>query len=165
MALLLLDQSQPFPAPEHVGLRDATLVPIRFNEIPPQQAAGLEDLERRKLLECYEVDREELEYQHRKAAYRKVEPPTEVYRMPEGCLEAKRQDAERQRREADALRYCLMPPPGRRMMFPMPLSSPRIPRQTAGQSAQKSPALAGLSSRRNVERENRTCGVDRRGRN
>src|SRR6266446_7952522 len=106
MALLLLQQSQPFPAPEHVGLRDATfrvVVPIRFYEIPPQDAAGLQDLERRKLLECYEADREELEYQRRKAAYRKAEPPTEVYRMPEGCLEAKRQGAERERREADAL--------------------------------------------------------------
>jgi len=104
-ALLLLQQSQPFPAPDHVGLRDTAfriLVPIRFNEIPPQDAAGLEDLERRKLLECDEADREELEYQRRKAAYRKVEPPTEVYRMPEGCFEAKRQGEER--READALR-------------------------------------------------------------
>jgi hypothetical protein len=78
-------------------------VPIRFYEIPPQQAAGLADLERRKLLECYQADREELEYQRRKAAYRKAEPPTEVYRMPDGCLEAKRQGAERERREADAL--------------------------------------------------------------
>jgi hypothetical protein len=105
MALLLLQQSQPFPAPEHVGLRDSTfriVVPIRFYEIPPQDAAGRQDLERRKLLECYEADREELEYQRRKAAYRKVEPPSEVYRMPEGCFEAKRQGAER--READALR-------------------------------------------------------------
>ena len=105
-ALLLLQQSQPFPAPDHVGLRDASfriLVPIRFNELPPAQAAGLQNLERRKLLECYQADREELEYQRRKATYRKAEPPTEVYRMPEGCLEAKRQDAERERREADAL--------------------------------------------------------------
>ena len=104
-ALLLLQQSQPFPAPDHVGLRDTTfriLVPIRFNEIPPQDAAGLDELERRKLLECDEADREELEYQRRKAAYRKVEPPTDVRRVPEGCFEAKRQDAERQR--ADALR-------------------------------------------------------------
>ena len=71
VALLLLQQSQPFPAPEHVSLRDATfriVVPSRFNEIPPQDAAGLHDLERRKLLECYEADREELEYQRRKAA-------------------------------------------------------------------------------------------------
>jgi hypothetical protein len=111
-ALLLLQQSQPFPAPDHVGLRDTTfriLVPIRFNEIPPQDAAGLEDLERRKLLECDEADREELEYQRRKAAYRNVEPPTDVHRVPEGCFEAKRQDAERQRQgaerqQADALR-------------------------------------------------------------
>ena len=78
------------------------VVPIRFYEIPPQDAAGRQDLERRKLLECYEADREELEYQRRKAAYRKVEAPSEVYRMPEGCFEAKRQGAER--READALR-------------------------------------------------------------
>jgi hypothetical protein len=106
VALLLLHQSQPFPAPEHVGLRDATfrvVVPIRFNEIPPQDAAGLQDLER-KLLDCYEADRQEFEYQRRKAAYRKVEPPTAIYRMPEGCFEAKRQDAEHQRRETDALR-------------------------------------------------------------
>jgi hypothetical protein len=105
-ALLLLQQSQPFPAPDHIGLRDAAfriLVPIRFYEIPPQQATGLADLERRKLLECYQADREELDYQRRKAAYRKVEPPTDVHRMPEGCLEAKRQGAERERREADAL--------------------------------------------------------------
>jgi hypothetical protein len=103
-ALLLLQQSQPFPAPDHVGLRDASfriLVPIRFNEIPPQDAAGLEDLERRKLLQCDEADRES-SIQRRKAAYRKVEPPTDVHRVPEGCFEAKGQDAERQR--ADALR-------------------------------------------------------------
>jgi hypothetical protein len=106
-ALLLLQQSQPFPAPDHVGLRDTTfriLVPIRFNEIPPQDAAGLEDLERRKLLECDAADREELEYQRRKAAYRKVEPPTDVHRVPEGCFKGKREDAERQRQQADALR-------------------------------------------------------------
>ena len=105
-ALLLLQQSQPFPAPDHVSLRDASfriLVPIRFYEIPPQQAAGLADLERRKLLECYQADREELEYQRRRAAYRKAEPPIEISRMPEGCLEAKRQGVERERREADAL--------------------------------------------------------------
>jgi hypothetical protein len=107
VALLLLQQSQPFPAPEYAGLRDATfrvVVPIRFNEIPPQDAAGLRDSERRKLLDCYDADRQELQYQRRRAAYRKVAPPTAVYRMPEGCLEAKRQDAERQHREADALR-------------------------------------------------------------
>jgi hypothetical protein len=107
VGLLLLQQSQPFPAPEHVGLRDVTfriVVPIRFNEIPPQDAAGLQGLEHHKLLECYEADRQELKYQRRKAAYRKVEPPTAVSRMPEGCFEAKLQDAERPRREADALR-------------------------------------------------------------
>ncbi|TMK18797.1 MAG: hypothetical protein E6G75_06815 [Alphaproteobacteria bacterium] len=106
-ALLLLQQSQPFPAPDHVGLRDAAfriLVPIRFYEIPPQQAAGLADLERRKLLECYQADREELEYQRRKAAYRKAEPPTDVHRVPEGCFEAKRQDAERERQDAERRR-------------------------------------------------------------
>ena len=65
---------------------------------------GIKDLERRKLLECDEADREELEYQRRKAAYRKAEPPTDVHRVPEGCFEAKRQDAERQRQQADALR-------------------------------------------------------------
>ena len=78
-------------------------MPIRFNEIPPQDAAGLEDLEHRKLLECDEADREELEYQRRKAAYRKV-PPTDVHRVPEGCFEAKRQDAERQRKDAERQR-------------------------------------------------------------
>jgi hypothetical protein len=107
VALLVLQQSQPFPAPEYVGLRDTAfriVVPIRFNEIPPQEAAGLEDVERRKLVECDEADREELEYQRRKAAYRKAEPPTDVRRMPEGCLEAKRQGAERHRQQADALR-------------------------------------------------------------
>jgi hypothetical protein len=30
------------------------------------------------------------------------------------------------------------------------------------EARKKSPALAGPSSRRNVERENRTCGIDRR---
>ena len=94
-ALLLIQQSQPFSPPEHVKLRDASfrlVVPIRFESIPPREA-GLEDADRRKLLECYEADRQELEYQRRKAAYRKVEPPTEVDRMPEGCFEAKRQDS------------------------------------------------------------------------
>src|SRR5215470_2739944 len=64
-ALLLLQQSQPFPAPDHVGLRDATfriIVPVRFYEIAPQQAAGVQEPERGKVLECYEADREELEY-------------------------------------------------------------------------------------------------------
>jgi hypothetical protein len=97
VALLLLQQSQPFPAPEHLNLPDAAfriVVPIRFNEVPPQEATGLRDPERRKLLDCYEADRRELEYQRRKAAQRKAELPNAVYRMPEGCFEAKRQEAE-----------------------------------------------------------------------
>jgi hypothetical protein len=104
VALLLLQQAQPFPPPDHVNLPDAAfriVVPIRFNDVPAQDAAGLaaglQDPESRKQLECYEADRQELEYQRRKAAYRKAEPPNAVYRMPEGCLEAKRQEAERQR--------------------------------------------------------------------
>jgi hypothetical protein len=104
VALLLLQRSQPFPAPEYVNLPDAAfriVVPIRFNNIPPPEATGLQDAEHRKLLECYEADRQELEYQRRKAAHRKVEPPNAVYRMPEGCLEAKRQEAERQYQEIE----------------------------------------------------------------
>src|SRR5260370_40289146 len=49
-ALLLLQQSQPFRAPDHFALPDNTvrsLRPFRFNELPPQDAAGLEDLEHR----------------------------------------------------------------------------------------------------------------------
>src|SRR5262249_36119244 len=61
----------------------------------------------RKLLECYEADRQELEYHRRRAAYRNAEPPTTVNRMPEGCREAKeeerqRQQAERKEKEARA---------------------------------------------------------------
>jgi hypothetical protein len=102
-ALLLIQQSQPFLPPEHVKLPDASfriVVPIRFENIPPQEA-GLEDAKRRKLLECYEADRQELEYQRRRAAYRNAEPPNAVTRMPEGCLEAKQQEEERQRQEAE----------------------------------------------------------------
>ena len=101
-ALLLIQQSQPFAPPEHVKLPDASfrvVVPIRFEKTPPREA-GLEDAER-KLLECYEADRQELEYQRRRAAYRNAEPPTTVNRMPEGCLEAKRQEEERQRQQAE----------------------------------------------------------------
>jgi hypothetical protein len=101
-ALLLIQQSQPFPPPEHVKLPDASfrvVVMIRFSNLPPQDA-GLEDPERRKLMECYEADRQELEYQRRRAAYRNAEPPNAVNRMPEGCLEAKRQEEQRQRQEA-----------------------------------------------------------------
>jgi hypothetical protein len=102
-ALLLIQQSQPFSPPEHVKLPDSSfrlVVPIRFESIPPREA-GFEDAGRRKLLECYEADRQELEYQRRRAAYRHAEPPTTVNRMPEGCLEAKQQEQERQRQEAD----------------------------------------------------------------
>jgi hypothetical protein len=102
-ALLLIQQSQPFPPPEHVKLPDASfrvVVMIRFSNLPPQDA-GLEDPERRKLMECYEADRRELEYQRRRAAYRNAEAPNAVNRMPEGCLEAKRQEDQRQRQEAE----------------------------------------------------------------
>src|SRR5262245_42035764 len=102
-ALLLVQQSQPFAPPEHVKLPDASfrvVVPIRFENTPPREA-GLQDADRRKLLECYEADRQELEYQRRRAAYRNAEPPTAVNRMPEGCLEAKQQEEERQRQEAE----------------------------------------------------------------
>ncbi len=102
-ALLLIQQSQPFPPPEHVKLPDASfrvVVMIRFSNLPPQDA-GPEDPERRKLMECFEADRQELEYQRRRAAYRNAEPPNAVNRMPEGCLEAKRQEEQRQRQEAE----------------------------------------------------------------
>jgi hypothetical protein len=42
-ALLLLQQSQPFPAPDHVGLRDTTfriLVPIRIRRNPSSGRSG-----------------------------------------------------------------------------------------------------------------------------
>ena len=74
------------------------VVPIRFNSPPlSEETAGGPDFEPRKLLECYEADRQELEYQRRKAARRKIEAPDRVYRMPEGCFEAKRRASERQR--------------------------------------------------------------------
>ena len=101
-ALLLIQQSQPFSPPEHVKLPDTSfrlVVPIRFENPPPREAGP--DAERGKLLECYEADRQELEYQRRRAAYRHAEPPTTVNRMPEGCLEAKRQEEERQRQQAE----------------------------------------------------------------
>src|SRR5215831_18883874 len=102
-ALLLIQQSQPFAPPEHVKLPDTSfrvVVPIRFEKTPPREA-GIQDADRRKLLECYEADRQELEYQRRRAAYRNAEPPTTVNRMPEGCLEAKQQEEERQRQQAE----------------------------------------------------------------
>jgi hypothetical protein len=97
VALLLLQQAQPFPAPAHFSLPDASfrvVVPVRFNDIPAQGPA--EELEGRKLLECYEADRQELEYQARKAALRGLAPPHTVFRMPDGCAEAKRHESERQ---------------------------------------------------------------------
>ena len=101
-ALLLIQQSQPFSPPEHVKLPDTSfrlVVPIRFENPPPRETGP--DAERGKLLECYEADRQELEYQRRRAAYRHAEPPTTVNRTPEGCLEAKRQEEERQRQQAE----------------------------------------------------------------
>src|SRR5215813_9065971 len=101
-ALLLIQQSQPFSPPEHVKLPDASfrlVVPIRFENIPLREAGP--DAERRKLLECYEADRQELEYQRRRAAYRHAEPPTTVNRMPEGCPEAKQQEQDRQPQQAE----------------------------------------------------------------
>jgi hypothetical protein len=105
VALLLLQQSQPFPPPENVNLPDGSFrieVPIRFVPMPPQEATGSEELDRRKLVECYEADRQEMEYQRRKAARRKIEPPNGVFRMPEGCVEAKRREADRLRSTAQA---------------------------------------------------------------
>ena len=101
-ALLLIQQSQPFSPPEHVKLPDTSfrlVVPIRFENPPPREAGP--DAERGKLLECYEADRQELEYQRRRAAYRHAEPPTTVNRMPEGCREAKQQEQERQHQQAE----------------------------------------------------------------
>jgi len=42
------------------------------------------------------ADRQELEYQTRKAALRGLAPPHTVFRMPDGCAEAKRHESERQ---------------------------------------------------------------------
>src|SRR5258708_15207887 len=101
-ALLLIQQSQPFSPPEHVKLPDTSfrlVVPIRFESIPPREA-GLADAERRKLLECYEADRQELEYQRRKAAYRNAEPPTKVNPIPDGFSEANHLHEKRQRQDA-----------------------------------------------------------------
>src|SRR5262249_37169724 len=95
-ALPLIQQTHPFAAPGHVNLSDTSfrvVVPVRFESAPPRDA-GLQDAER-KLLECYEADRQELEYRRRRAAYRTVN------RMPEGCREAKQQEEERQRQQAE----------------------------------------------------------------
>jgi hypothetical protein len=49
-------------------------------------------------LECYEADRQELDYQRRRAARLGLAPPNGISRTPEGCSEARRLEAERQRR-------------------------------------------------------------------
>jgi len=52
--ILLLQQSQPFPAPDNFNLRDATfrvVVPIRFNNVPSEGPTEVQGLDRRKLLE------------------------------------------------------------------------------------------------------------------
>ena len=97
VALLLLQQSQPFPAPDNFNLRDATfrvVVPIRFYNVAPEGEPEVVSLDGRKLLDCYQADREELDYQRRRAAALGRTPPTGVSRTPEGCAEAR----ERQRR-------------------------------------------------------------------
>jgi hypothetical protein len=97
VALLLLQQSQPFPAPDNFNLRDATfrvVVPIRFYNVAPEGEPEVVSLDGRKLLDCYQADREELDYQRRRAAALGRAPPTGISRTPEGCAEAR----ERQRR-------------------------------------------------------------------
>jgi hypothetical protein len=101
VGLLLLQQSQPFPAPDNFNLRDATfrvVVPLRFNNVPPEGPSEVVDLDRAKLLECYEADRQELDYQRRRAARFGLAPPNGISRTPEGCAEARRLEAERPRR-------------------------------------------------------------------
>jgi hypothetical protein len=105
VALLLLQQSQPFPAPDNFNLRDATfrlVVPIRFNNVPPEGASEVQTLDRRKLLECYQADREELDYQRRRAARLGLAPPNGITRTPEGCSEARRQEMDQRRANATA---------------------------------------------------------------
>jgi len=106
VALLLLQQSQPFPAPDNFKLPDSSfrlVASIRFNDIPSPEAAGFQDLEHSKLSECYEADRQELQYQRRRAASRNAPLPTMVFRTPEGCPEAKRQQTERQRSAVEVI--------------------------------------------------------------
>ena len=93
VALLLLQQSQPFPAPDNFNLRDATfrvVVPIRFYNVAPEGAPESAGLDRGKLLECYEADHQELDYQRRRAARLGLAPPTGISRTPDGCAEARR---------------------------------------------------------------------------
>ena len=77
---------------------------IRFIDVPAPEPAGLQGLDYRKLSECYEADRQELEYQRRKAASRNAPLPTAVFRTPEGCSEAKRQETERQRSTVEVIK-------------------------------------------------------------
>jgi hypothetical protein len=105
VALLLLQQSQPFPAPDNFNLRDATfrvVVPLRFNNVPPEGVSEVQTLDRRKVLECYQADREELAYQRRRAARLGLAPPNGITRTPEGCSEARRQETEQRRANATA---------------------------------------------------------------
>jgi hypothetical protein len=107
VALLLLQQSQPFPAPDNFKVPDSSfriVSSIRFIDIPAPEPAGLQGLDYRKLSECYEADRQELEYQRRKAASRNAPLPTAVSRTPEGCSEARRQETERQRSTVEVIK-------------------------------------------------------------
>jgi hypothetical protein len=107
VALLLLQQSQPFPAPDNFKVPDSSfrlVASIRFIDIPAPEPAGLQGLDYRKLSECYEADRQELDYQRRRAAYRNAPLPTAVFRTPEGCSEAKRQETERQRSAVEVIK-------------------------------------------------------------
>jgi hypothetical protein len=61
-------------------------------------------------------------------------------------------------RSVHALRFAL--PNGVRQVLEANQQSGMSP--LLGKEAKKSPAVAGLSLRRNVEPENRTCGFDRR---
>jgi hypothetical protein len=49
-------------------------------------------------LECYQADREELDYQRRRAMRLGLVPPNGVSRTPEGCSEARRVESEQKRR-------------------------------------------------------------------
>ena len=86
-------------APDNFNLRDATfrvIVPIRFNNVAAEDAPEAVSFDRRKLLECYEADREELDYQRRRAARLGLAPPTGISRTPDGCAEARRLEMDRQ---------------------------------------------------------------------
>ena len=74
------------------------IVPIRFNNVAAEDAPEAVSFDRRKLLECYEADREELDYQRRRAARLGLAPATGISRTPDGCAEARRLEMDRQRR-------------------------------------------------------------------